>query len=141
MAHLRRRQARRAPKSDPAAAVGDLDPEIAGHKAKLEDNDAIPGIMAMYNDELAYLSPNDRDALVDVAYTNPALRTLTPVAWLPRDVLGIADDEVARMTEESEGLCKGSTEGARLRDRKKGKCAVSGPPPDYSEFWLIEPEL
>src|SRR5690606_29469687 len=47
-------------------------------------------------DEIEDLSPEERDRLVSRAFQHSALRAKRPVIWIPRDDLGIADDEIWR---------------------------------------------
>ncbi|KAK5103948.1 hypothetical protein LTS08_003372 [Lithohypha guttulata] len=74
--------------------AGDVHDIEAQRKARAELSDALySGI----NDELEDLSPEQRDALVQRAFQHSALRARRPVIWIPRDELGVSDDEVRRI--------------------------------------------
>lgn len=74
--------------------VGDADDVEAQRKARAELSDAL---YSGVNDELEDLTPDQRDALVQRAFQHEALRSRRPVIWLPRDELGVSDDEVLRI--------------------------------------------
>ena len=57
-----------------------------------------------YNDEIEDLTPEGRDTLVMAAFRHEASRARRPNFWLPRDDLGVSDEEVRRM----EGLGRGN---------------------------------
>lgn len=112
---------------------------IEAEHGNIKGEDAIPGILAAYNDELANLLPADREALIDVAYTHPSLRERRPIVWLPDDDLGICRDEISRMRKYSKDILA-STKGAYFKEKDLA-CGITTAPPDFSEYWLIEPEL
>ncbi|KAK5955526.1 hypothetical protein OHC33_003166 [Knufia fluminis] len=125
--------------------VGDPNDLEAQRKARAELSDALySGI----NDELEDLSPEQRDALVQRAFQHSALRARRPVIWIPRDELGVSDDEVRRIgrfakpPESSDGAKKdeGSIWVSNVRQGldSKGRCVYSGAPPDFSEVDLIQ---
>jgi calcium permeable stress-gated cation channel len=87
------------------------------------------------NDELEDLTPDQRDALVQRAFQHTALRARRPVIWLPRDELGVSDDEVKRMGQFSKNLW---VSNVRQGLDSKGRCVYSGAPPDFSEVDLIK---
>jgi calcium permeable stress-gated cation channel len=86
------------------------------------------------NDELEDLTPDQRDALVQRAFQHSALRARRPVIWIPRDELGVSDDEVRRMGKFSKNLW---VSNVRQGLDSKGRCVYSGAPPDFSEVDLI----
>lgn len=86
-------------------------------------------------DELEDLSPEERDVLVQHAFQHKALRSRRPCIWIPRDELGISDDEIARTKAFAGGNLWISNEWAGL-DRK-GNVVLRRAPPDYSEWDLI----
>ena len=86
-------------------------------------------------DEIEDLTPEERDALVRRAFQHEALRARRPVIWLPRDDLGVSDDEV-RHTERYSGHLWISNEGAGLDG--KGRVVYRRSPPDFSQLDLIE---
>lgn len=142
--------------------AGDVNDIEAQRKARAELSDALySGI----NDELEDLTPEQRDALVQRAFQHTALRARRPVIWIPRDELGVSDDEVHRIgrfarpeltVEERErrgdgGHANGRRVGQNGEDGgsiwvsnvrqgldSKGRCVYSGAPPDFSEVDLIQ---
>lgn len=98
-----------------------------------------------YSDELEDLTPDERDVLVRYSFQHSALRAKRPVVWIPRDQLGVSDDEIRRtkrLTTVEDGE-KGqsmtniwiSNEGTALDG--KGKVVYGRPPPDFSNVDLI----
>lgn len=87
------------------------------------------------HDEIEDLTPEERDKLVQRAFQHSALRARRPVIWIPRDDLGVSDDEVLRTQRFSEHIWI-SNEFIGL----DGKCRViyRKSPPDFSEVDLIE---
>ncbi len=61
-------------------------------------------LFAVINDESEDLTPEARDKLVKQAFQHEALRARRPVIWIPRDDLGISDDEIRRTKEYSESI-------------------------------------
>ena len=86
-------------------------------------------------DEIENLTPSERDRLVQHAFQHAALRARRPVIWIPRDDLGISDDEVRR----TQRLCGGnlwiSNDYTGLD--AKGRVVIRRAPPDFSEVDLI----
>ena len=101
-------------------------------------DDPISKIIMQHNDELENLHPEERDMLISVAFMHPILRETRPSVWIPRDELGVSDDEVKRTRELSEDVVI-DNRGAYF-DRTL-KVQVDKPPPDMSEFALIMAEL
>ncbi|KAG8624252.1 hypothetical protein KVT40_007319 [Elsinoe batatas] len=67
-----------------------------------------------FSDELEDLTPEERDSLVRYAFQHQALRARRPVVWIPRDPLGVSDDEIARsklMSTVGRGDGEGEKEG------------------------------
>ncbi|KAI9732790.1 MAG: hypothetical protein M1834_003728 [Cirrosporium novae-zelandiae] len=87
------------------------------------------------NDELEDLTPEQRDALVQRAFLHSALRSKRPVIWIPRDHLGVSDDEIARTRKASQKIWI-SNEKQGLDE--KGRCVFNGAPPDFDEVDLIQ---
>lgn len=85
-------------------------------------------------DELEDLSPDDRNSLVRYAFLHSALRARRPVVWIPKDELGVSDDEIRRGKAMSEYLAL-SNQGTDLDN--KGKVAFQRSPPDFSNVDLI----
>ncbi|PGH12545.1 hypothetical protein AJ80_06706 [Polytolypa hystricis UAMH7299] len=87
------------------------------------------------HDELEDLTPDERDQLVQRAFQNEALRMKRPVIWIPRDDLGVSDDEVFRTQRFSKHIWI-SNEYQAL----DGRCRAifSRSPPDFSEVDLIQ---
>ena len=88
-----------------------------------------------YNDEIEDLTPDERDVLVRHAFQHLALRARRPTVWIPRDDIGVSDDEVKRTREFAQENIWISNIGAAL----DGKCRVvyGRNPPDFSEVDLI----
>ena len=87
------------------------------------------------HDEIEDLTPEDRDRLVQRAFQHTALRARRPVIWIPRDDLGISDDEIRR-TQKMTKYIWISNEGSGLD--AKSKVIYKRSPPDFSEVDLIE---
>lgn len=92
-------------------------------------------LFAGIHDELEDLTPEERDQLVQRAFQHEALRAKRPVIWIPRDDIGISDDEVYRTQRFSKHIWI-SNEYQAL----DGKCRTifSRSPPDFSEVDLIQ---
>jgi len=86
-------------------------------------------------DDLEDLTPAERDILLSRAFRHEALRSKRPCIWIPRDGLGVSDDEV-RNTEKFTKWIWISNEKQVLT--AKGKCEYKGPPPDFDEVDLIQ---
>ncbi|KAK5998599.1 putative RSN1-like protein [Cladobotryum mycophilum] len=85
-------------------------------------------------DEIEDLTPEERDMLTRHAFLHSALRARRPVVWIPRDDLGVSDDEVRRSQEYSEHIWI-SNEGTALDS--KVRVVYGRHPPDFSEVDLI----
>jgi hypothetical protein len=92
-------------------------------------------LFAGLNDELEDLTPEERDILVQRAFQHSALRAKRPVVWLPRDDIGISDDEIRRMGAFSKYLWLSNV---RQGLDSKGRCIYSGAPPDFDQVDLIQ---
>ncbi|KAL2872564.1 putative DUF221 domain protein [Aspergillus lucknowensis] len=92
-------------------------------------------LFAGIHDELEDLTPDERDHLVQRAFQHDALRAKRPVIWIPRDDLGVSDDEVYHTQRFSKHIWI-SNEYQAL----DGKCRTifSRSPPDFSEVDLIQ---
>ncbi|PQE22887.1 hypothetical protein CJF30_00008498 [Rutstroemia sp. NJR-2017a BBW] len=88
-----------------------------------------------YNDEIEDLAPEERDALVKHAFQHYALRARRPVVWIPRDDIGVSDDEVKRTRDYAGGNIWISNVGAALD--AKARVVYGRNPPDFSEIDLI----
>lgn len=98
-------------------------------------NQLSDALFAGINDELEDLTPEERDILVQRAFQHSALRAKRPVVWLPRDDLGISDDEIRRMGAFSKYLWLSNV---RQGLDSKGRCIYSGAPPDFDQVDLIQ---
>jgi hypothetical protein len=87
-----------------------------------------------YHDEIEDLTPEERDTLVKKAFQHYALRARQPVVWIPRDDLGVSDDEILRTREFSEYIWI-SNEGTALDS--KVRVVYGRNPPDFSEVDII----
>ena len=92
-------------------------------------------LFAGIHDELEDLTPEERDQLVQRAFQHDALRSRRPVIWIPRDDIGVSDDEIFRTQRFSKHIWI-SNEYQAL----DGKCRAifSRSPPDFSEVDLIQ---
>ncbi|KAJ2988963.1 hypothetical protein NUW58_g3710 [Xylaria curta] len=88
-----------------------------------------------YHDEIEDLTPEERDVLVQRAFMHSALRARRPTLWIPRDDLGISDDEIKRTREFSEHIWI-SNEGTALDS--KVRVVYGRAPPDFSELDIIQ---
>ncbi|KAJ9643738.1 hypothetical protein H2204_001883 [Knufia peltigerae] len=98
-------------------------------------NELADALFAGVSDELEDLTPEERDRLVQRAFQHSALRARRPVIWIPRDELGVSDDEVHRMGSFSSHIW---VSNVRQGLDSKGRCVYSGAPPDFSELDLIQ---
>ena len=92
-------------------------------------------LFAGINDEIEDLTSEERDRLVQRAFLHEALRARRPVIWIPRDDLGVSDDEVRRTQKLSKYIWI-SNEYTGLD--KKQRVIFRRSPPDFSELDLIE---
>ncbi|KAI0132515.1 hypothetical protein BJ170DRAFT_251352 [Xylariales sp. AK1849] len=88
-----------------------------------------------FHDEIEDLTPEERDLLVQRAFMHDALRARRPTVWIPRDDLGVSDDEIKRTREFSEHIWI-SNEGTALDS--KVRVVYGRAPPDFSELDLID---
>jgi len=87
-----------------------------------------------YCDGVEDLTPHERDALVRKAFQHSAMRARRPVVWIPRDDIGVSDDEIRRTKEFSEYISI-TNEGTALDSR--ARVLYGRNPPDFSEVDLI----
>ncbi|KAI1197538.1 DUF221-domain-containing protein [Nemania serpens] len=88
-----------------------------------------------FHDEIEDLTPEERDVLVRRAFVHSALRARRPTLWIPRDDLGVSDDEVRRTRELSDHIWI-SNEGTALDS--KVRVVYGRAPPDFSELDIIQ---
>lgn len=102
----------------------------------LENQRAIgDALFGGFADEIDDLDPAARDEKIRKAFTHSALRVRRPVVWIPRDDIGVSDDEVRRTNQYSDHIWI-SNVGTAL----DSKCRVvyGQAPPDFSEEDLIQ---
>lgn len=92
-------------------------------------------LFAGIHDELEDLTPEERDQLVQRAFLHEALRARRPVIWIPRDDIGVSDDEIYRTQRFSEHIWI-SNEYQTLDENCRPVFTRS--PPDFSEVDLIQ---
>ena len=92
-------------------------------------------LFAGVNDEIEDLTAEERDKLVRRAFQHQALRARRPVIWIPKDDLGVSDDEILRTQKLSKHIWI-SNEYTELDE--KGRVVYRRSPPDFSELDLIE---
>lgn len=107
-----------------------IDPE-----SQLSGNPIGEALFAGINDEIEDLTPEERDKLVQRAFQHEALRAKRPVIWIPRDELGVSDDEIHRTQRLSKHIWI-SNEYTGLDG--KSRVVYRRSPPDFSEVDLIE---
>jgi hypothetical protein len=96
-----------------------------------------------FADELEDLTPEERDTAVRYAFQHDALRAKRPVIWIPRDALGVSDDEIKRAKKMSTVTINNqekthiwmSNEGTTLDG--KGRVKFASSPPDFSSIDII----
>ncbi|KAI9812046.1 MAG: hypothetical protein M1827_004939 [Pycnora praestabilis] len=111
---------------------------IHKHHSDLEAQRMDPIGSALFtgiNDEIEDLTPEERDKLVQRAFQHQALRAKRPVTWIPRDDLGVSDDEIFRTQRFSKHIWI-SNEYTGLDS--KGRVVYRRSPPDFSEVDLIQ---
>ncbi|KAF8456791.1 hypothetical protein BDZ91DRAFT_525406 [Kalaharituber pfeilii] len=86
-------------------------------------------------DEIEDLDVDERDRLVARAFQHSAMRAKRPVIWIPRDDLGISDDEIYRTRKFSKHIWI-SNEYAGLDD--KMRVVYRRSPPDFDARDLVE---
>ncbi|KAE8444846.1 hypothetical protein EG329_014201 [Mollisiaceae sp. DMI_Dod_QoI] len=89
-----------------------------------------------YNDDIEDLTPDERDTLVRHAFQHYALRARRPTVWIPRDDIGVSDDEIKRTREYAGNNIWISNVGAALDS--KARVVYGKNPPDFSEVDLIQ---
>ncbi|CAK7212175.1 hypothetical protein SEUCBS140593_001425 [Sporothrix eucalyptigena] len=87
-----------------------------------------------FNDEIEDLTPEERDALVREAFKHSALRAHRPTVWIPRDDIGVSDDEIRHTCNMSDYIWI-SNEGTALDS--KVRVVYGRAPPDFSDLELI----
>lgn len=88
------------------------------------------------HDEIEDLTPEERDKLVQRAFQHEALRAKRPVIWIPRDELGVSDDEIRCVQRQFAKNIWISNDYTGLDE--KGRVVFRRSPPDFSEVDLIE---
>lgn len=107
------------------------DVEAQGPSGQVKGQSLFAGI----HDQLEDLTPEERDQLVQRAFQHDALRARRPVIWIPRDDLGVSDDEVYRTQRFSKHIWI-SNEYQALDGQSRP--IFSRSPPDFSEVDLIQ---
>ena len=100
-----------------------------------------------FTDTIEDLTAAERAKLVQLAFQHFALRARRPVIWIPRDDVGVADDEIRR----TEAFCTVRVEGDGAEEKgsiwisnegtaldAKAKVLFGRAPPDFWEGDLIE---
>jgi hypothetical protein len=95
-------------------------------KSSTSDPVTQPSSAEKIPDEATLGTPKGSHEIPHTEYQHPAVSAPTPIVWLPKDGLGISDEEVADMTEKG---IKASNGGATMSD--KVKLAWTEDPPDY----------
>ena len=92
-------------------------------------------LFAGISDEIEDLTPESRDVLIKRAFRHAALRATRPAVWIPRDDMGVSDDEIERTRGFSKHIWI-SNAGTGLSG--KGQVRYQKSPPDFSEVDLIQ---
>ncbi len=125
-------------KNETAARVTDIQahfPELLDRSRRQEVADQLAATLAGYPDELADLSPEERDAELKAAFQDPVTREPAPVIWIPQDPAGISGD-IIKQTIKYGRYLQYSDAGAYLTT--KNKCEVTQPAPDVRPDWLLD---
>ena len=110
--------------------------DVEGQNEKFASEDRIAeALFAGISDEIEDLTPESRDLLIQRAFRHDALRATRPAVWIPRDDLGISDDEIERTKAFSKYIWI-SNAGTGLGG--KGDVRYQKSPPDFSEVDLIQ---
>ncbi|KAF2401113.1 DUF221-domain-containing protein [Trichodelitschia bisporula] len=117
-----------------AVTERDIDLE-AGAGAKETGRAIGDALFGTFSDEISDLTPEERDRLIQRAFLHEALRARRPVVWIPRDELGVSDDEIVR-TQKFSGKIWISNEFTGLDG--KGRVVFRRAPPDFSEVDLVD---
>ncbi|OBT40516.1 hypothetical protein VE00_08998 [Pseudogymnoascus sp. WSF 3629] len=84
---------------------GDSDKRGSGRCKDVEAQKTMTeALFSGHRDEIEDLKPTERNALINIAFQHEALQAMRPNVWLPRDDLGVSDQEVQR----TEVFCKGN---------------------------------
>ena len=135
--HLARAEQSEKPVADPKAA----DVQTTKAQKDVEAQRTVGDVLfSGFAAELDDLTPEERDLLVRYAFQHTALRAKRPVVWIPRDKLGVSDDEIKRAkkmstVEMGKTNIWMSNEGVALNGR--GKVVFRRSPPDFSNVDLI----
>ncbi|KAK9463000.1 uncharacterized protein V1516DRAFT_689876 [Lipomyces oligophaga] len=79
-------------------------------------------------EDLEDLTKNERESLVNRAFTHQALRAKRPTIWIPHDDLGVSEDEIQCTLRDYPNVLI-SDDGAALSQH--GKVTFSSRPPDF----------
>ncbi|KAK3071868.1 hypothetical protein LTR53_007859 [Teratosphaeriaceae sp. CCFEE 6253] len=158
LTRIRRLARPKAGEEKPTATSVDPQTKLGPAQGDVEAQHTVGDVLfSGFADALEDLTPQERDVLVRYAFQHSALRAKRPVVWIPRDRLGVSDDEIGRArkmstvrvpAEVAEGQEKGrgggvvektniwmSNEGTALDGR--GKAVFRRSPPDFSNVDLI----
>ncbi|KAI5805211.1 DUF221 domain protein [Geopyxis carbonaria] len=112
------------------------------------DKNSPATLFADIADEIEDLTPEERDRLVARAFQHPAQRAKRPVIWIPRDRLGVSDDEIRRTMKMTDCVwisnewawLEGLGTGAEGEKESKGsvRVAYGRGPPDLDARDLVE---
>jgi len=134
------------------ASGGDDQGETAGEPGQplallhAKTHDVGDALFGGFTDTIEDLTAAERDKLVQMAFQHFALRARRPVVWIPRDDIGVSDDEIRRTEAfcsvrgddgaEEKGSIWISNEGTALD--AKARVLFGRAPPDFWEGDLIE---
>ena len=111
-------------------------PESMNKSRRREVADQLGAAIESFPDELADLSPEERDAELKAAFQDPVTREQIPVIWIPQDPAGVAEDTIHHVSDKYGQYLQYSDAGAYLT--KDNKCEITQPAPDVKPDWLLE---
>lgn len=103
-------------------------------RQKAEQESISKALFGAYSDEIEDLTSDERDVLARYAFQHEALRVRQPIVWIPRDDIGVSDNEIWRTRELSKFVWI-SNKGTALDS--KVKVVYRQPLPDFSELDLM----
>ncbi|CVL09030.1 related to PHM7-similarity to A.thaliana hyp1 protein [Fusarium mangiferae] len=105
------------------------------HDSDSAQNKRRPIENAELSTKLQESTGTERDDLEATAFDHVALRSRQPTVWIPKDNLGVSEDEI-RQTNQFGGLISISSYGATLGNQGNVLCQEN--PPDLSKFARVK---
>ncbi|KAG8677868.1 hypothetical protein FPOAC1_003896 [Fusarium poae] len=95
----------------------------------------VDSVITEFPTTLKDIPEEDRELLVNDAFKHYALTVEEPTIWIPRDKLGVSDDEVYQCKQVSSSVSMSNLR-ADLDDH--GRVVCDGKPPDVSRFTYVK---